>query len=181
MKVLGICGSPRSGNCELLLRAALDAAEDAGAEPELVLLKDNDIKHCDGCVQCEEGGEHVGECHFQDDMQPLYEKLDAAGAILLASPNYYSNVSGLMKDFVDRTLVYYGPRGERLRGKRGGIIAVGGDNGKPAIEALKVFFSANNIKLVGAVDVSASHAGDAAKDSKALTAAAELGRKLASD
>ena len=35
MKVIGICGSPREGNCELLLRTALDAAKKAGAETEL--------------------------------------------------------------------------------------------------------------------------------------------------
>jgi multimeric flavodoxin WrbA len=181
MKVLGICGSPREGNSELLLRAALDGAEEAGAETELVLLREKHIGYCDGCATCEEGGEREGECHIEDDMQPLYRKLEEADAIVLASPNYYSNVSGLMKSFIDRMLVFYSPRKEKLRGKRGGIIAVGGENGKPAIDAMKVLFSANDIVLVGTVDASASHAGDVAKDKEALKAAAELGRKLASD
>jgi len=179
MRVVGICGSPREGNCELLLRAALDAAKDAGAETELVLLREMHIGYCDGCATCETGGESEGECHVEDDMQPLYGKLEQADAILLASPNYYSNVSGLMKSFMDRMLVFYSPRKEKLRGKRGGLIGVGGENGKHAIDAMKVLFSANDIVLVGTVDASASGAGEVAKDKEALDAAAELGRKLA--
>jgi len=178
MKVIGICGSPRKGNCEMLLRTALDAAKAAGAETEMVLLKDMHIGYCDGCTTCETGGESEGECHVDDDMQPLYGKLERADAILLASPNYYSNVSGLMKSFMDRMLVFYSRRKEKLRGKRGGLIGVGGENGKPAIDAMKVVFSANDIALVGTVDASASGAGDLAKDAKALGAAAELGRKM---
>lgn len=179
MKVIGICGSPREGNCELLLRTALDAAKKSGAETELVLLREMHIGYCDGCATCETGGKNEGECHLEDDMQPLYGKLERADAILLASPNYYSNVSGLMKSFMDRMLVFYSSRKEKLRGKRGGLIAVGGENGKPAIDAMKVLFSADGITLVGTVDASASGAGEVVKDKEALNAAMELGRKLA--
>lgn len=178
MRIVGICGSPREGNCELLLRAALDAAKNAGAETELVLLREKHIGYCDGCETCEEGGKHEGECHIEDDMQPIYSKLEQADAILLASPNYYSNVSGLMKSFMDRLLVFYSPSKGKLRGKRGGLIAVGGENGKPAIDAMKVLFSANDIVLVGTVDVTASGAADVSNDRKALDAAEELGKKL---
>lgn len=178
MKVIGICGSPRKGNCEMLLRTALDAAKSAGAETDLVLLREMHIGYCDGCATCETGGEREGECHVADDMQPIYTKLERADAILLASPNYYSNVSGLMKSFMDRMLVFYSRRKDKLRGKRGGLIAVGGENGKPAIDAMKVLFSANDIVLVGTVDASASGADDVAKDAKALEEAAELGLKI---
>jgi len=178
MKVIGICGSPRKGNCELLLRAALDAAKAAGAETELVLLKDMHIGYCDGCDTCVTGGKSEGECHIEDDMQPIYAKIEDADAMLLASPNYYSNVSGLMKSFMDRLLVFYSRRKEKLRGKRGGLIGVGGESGKPAIDAMKFVFSSNDIALVGTVDASANGAGDVAKDAKALEAAAELGRTM---
>lgn len=180
MKVLGICGSPRKGgNTEILIREALDAARKSGAETELVLLRDLKIEHCDGCEMCgKDSG--LSECHIKDDMQPLYKKIEEADGIILGSPNYYSNMTGMMKDFIDRTLVFYfGQRGKKLKGKRGVIIGVGGDGGKAAIDALKHFFG-YGMKVVGTVDAKALHAGEVAKDKKALAAAAELGKKLAS-
>jgi len=179
MKIIGICGSPRKGNCELLLREALEAAKKTGADIELVLLREKHIGYCDGCAECEEGGKNEGECHIEDDMLPIYKKLEEADGIVLASPNYYENVSGLMKSFMDRSLVFYSPRKEKLRGKIGGIIAVGGSNAHEAVERLKVFFSANDIKLAGAVEAKAGKAGEVAKDKSAIEAAVKLGEKMA--
>jgi multimeric flavodoxin WrbA len=85
MKILGICGSPRKGNTEFLLRKALKAAREKGAETELILLREKRVEHCDGCSKCEK----TGECHIRDDMQEIYNKLEDADAIVLASPNYY--------------------------------------------------------------------------------------------
>lgn len=178
-KIIGICGSPRKGNCEFLLREALEAAKKLGAETELVLLREKKIEYCDGCCECEEGGKSVGECHINDDMQELYKKLDTADGIILASPNYFENVSGLMKNFMDRSLVFYSPRMEKLKGKLGGIIAVGGSSSHDVTERLKVFFSAYSIKVVGVVEAVASSAGEISKDKKALDAARKLGEKLA--
>ena len=91
MKIVGICGSPRKGNSELLLREALQAAERAGAETELILLREKKIEHCDGCLECDE----TGECRIKDDMQEIYPKLIDANAIMIATPNYYENVPGI--------------------------------------------------------------------------------------
>ena len=51
MKVLAINGSPKGnkGNTEHLLQAFLKGATDAGAETEVVYLKDKEIHHCIGC------------------------------------------------------------------------------------------------------------------------------------
>jgi multimeric flavodoxin WrbA len=179
LKIIAISGSPRDENTDVLLKETLKGAKQAGADTELILLRNMSIACCDGCVQCEEGGKHPGECHIEDDMKVLYEKIEQADGIILGSPNYYSNMTGIMKDFFDRTLVFYGPRGQKLRGKRGGIVAVGGENGKPAIDAMKVFFG-YGMRIVGTVDASASGAGDVTKDKTAMKAAYELGKAISS-
>jgi multimeric flavodoxin WrbA len=56
MKVLGICGSPRRGNTEWMLRKVLEAASLEGAEVELLLLRKTDVHMCLGCLSCEAGG-----------------------------------------------------------------------------------------------------------------------------
>jgi len=58
MKVVGICGSPRKGNTEWMLRKLLGGAAKAKAETELILLREKNISWCDGCLSCEAGGEH---------------------------------------------------------------------------------------------------------------------------
>jgi multimeric flavodoxin WrbA len=174
MKILGICGSPRKGNTEFLLREALKAAREKGAGTELILLREKRIEHCDGCGKCEK----TGECHIRDDMQEIYKKLEDADAIVLASPNYYDNISGLMKNFIDRTLVYYGPRENKIKAKIGGIIAVGGGSAKEAAEKLKVFFSAYGIKIVDVVEAVAGLANEVKKNKEAIEKARKLGEKL---
>ncbi|MEM5879463.1 MAG: NAD(P)H-dependent oxidoreductase [Candidatus Aenigmatarchaeota archaeon] len=174
MKVIGICGSPRKGNTEFLLREALKAAEEKGAETELILLREKRIEFCDGCSKCEK----TGICHIIDDMQEVYEKLEEADAIILGSPNYYDNVSGLMKNFIDRTLVYYSLRENKIKGKKGGIIAVGGGSADEAFEKMEVFFSAYGIKLIGGVKAIAGSASEIPKNKKAVKEVRKLGMKL---
>ena len=55
MKVVGICGSPRKGNTEWMLRKLLEGAAREGADSELILLREKDIRTCDGCLTCESG------------------------------------------------------------------------------------------------------------------------------
>jgi multimeric flavodoxin WrbA len=40
-------------------------------------------------------------------MTPLYKKLLDADVIVLGSPNFFANVSGITKDLIDRTLPFY--------------------------------------------------------------------------
>ncbi|MCK4583031.1 NAD(P)H-dependent oxidoreductase, partial [Candidatus Bathyarchaeota archaeon] len=50
VRIIGVQGSPRkSRNTEALLRHALAAAEEAGAETELVNLAELNVKPCIGC------------------------------------------------------------------------------------------------------------------------------------
>lgn len=75
MKIVGIVCSPRKGgNTEILVREALKAASEAGAETDLVLTSTKNIAPCDGCGICEKNG----VCKISDDMQELYQKLESS-------------------------------------------------------------------------------------------------------
>ena len=101
MKILGIVGSPRKdGNTEIMMREALGAAQEAGAETEIFLVADNDIAPCDGCMACMGGN----GCVIDDDMQTVYEKLERADGIIFGTPVYFINVSAQAKAIIDRTL-----------------------------------------------------------------------------
>ena len=99
-KVLILMGSPRKqGNTELLCEEFARGAREAGHEGEMVLIRDKNINGCVACGACRSNG---GTCVQQDDMQPVYEQIEAADAIVLGSPIYYYTWSSQMKTVLDR-------------------------------------------------------------------------------
>lgn len=98
MNIIAICGSPRKGNTEFALKRFLSKAEEAGHRTELVLLREKRIERCTGCFSCDEGG----DCLLLDDVRNIAERMEVSDMIIFGSPNYFNNVSGLMKDFFDR-------------------------------------------------------------------------------
>ncbi len=158
-KVLGICGSPRKGNTEWMLRKLLDGAKNAGAETEIILLRDKNIKACDGCLTCEAGGkDRKGICRIEDDMQGIYPKLVEADALLFGTPVYFEMLSGLLKNFMDRTC----PIWPRLEGKPVAGIAVGEEGIGQAIENLRTYCSVCEMQWVGSVTALAKNPGEVA-------------------
>jgi len=103
MKVLAINGSPRGkrSNTDRILQPFLEGARDAGAETEVIYLKDLEIKPCLGCFSC--CTKTPGACVQKDDMAPLLEKIRHADITVYATPLYIFTVSGLMKNFMDRS------------------------------------------------------------------------------
>jgi NAD(P)H-dependent FMN reductase len=97
--IIGICGSARKhGNTATLLREVLASS---GLASELIFLSDLNIGFCSGCHSCIQ---NQGKCIKQDDMPGLLDKFLAARAIVLGTPNYYYDVSGLMKNMIDRSI-----------------------------------------------------------------------------
>jgi len=85
------------------VQAFLEGAREAGAShTEIVYLKGKNIKHCIGCFTC--WSPTPGVCVHHDDMPELLLKVRQADVIVLATPLYFYMISGLMKDFLDRTL-----------------------------------------------------------------------------
>ena len=112
MKILGIVCSPRKGgNTEILVKEALASAREAGAQTELVSVIGKNIAPCDACSSCGK----TGVCHIQDDMQSIYQQLEAADAIIFGSPVYFGTVSAQAKTIMDRTFSLVMNR--RLKGK----------------------------------------------------------------
>ncbi|MHA1699864.1 MAG: flavodoxin family protein [Promethearchaeota archaeon] len=103
MNVIGLAGSPRENSASTrLLELCLDEIQAKGSsiKVELVLLKDFDIKPCIGCDACLKG-----DCPLDDDddYRRIQDKLINAQALIIASPNYFLNMPGILKNFLDRS------------------------------------------------------------------------------
>lgn len=123
MKILSICGSPRKGNSEAILLKLQEILKKKGVENEIILLRKKKINRCLGCVEyCN----HKLKCRIKDDMQGIMDKMEKAAGLVFVSPNYYSLPTGLLKDFIDRTTIFYVAGKEKLfRTKKAVVICVG--------------------------------------------------------
>jgi multimeric flavodoxin WrbA len=121
-KIVGISGSPvKKGNTDAFLSTIMDRAAQKGIEADTVNLAEMKIKncaHCNFCLSKQKTGEY---CSLKDDAQPIYEKLENADIIVLASPVYFMRTSGMMATFIDRLRVFiFGNiAGGKLRNKIG--------------------------------------------------------------
>ena len=176
MKIIGICGSPRKGNSEWMLRKLLETAAKSGAETELLLLREMDIQPCRGCLACEAGGsERKGICVIKDDMTGAFPKLLAADIIVLATPVYFSMLSGLLKNFMDRTC----PIWTKLQGKKAAGLAAAEEGIGQTIQNLKTYTSLCKMDWAGSVTTLAKKPGDAAGNKSLERRLERLARKLA--
>ena len=99
LKVVGIVGSPRSaGNTEFMVIKCLDYISREDIQVELITLHDKNINFCKGCDACKKSN----NCIIDDDMQELTDKVKDADGIIMSSPVYFGDMTGLAKTFIDR-------------------------------------------------------------------------------
>jgi len=175
MEIIGVCGSHRKGNTEWMLEQVMSEAARRGAETETLLLRKLDVRLCLGCLMCEAGGDNrPGICKIHDDMNSIYPRLLAADAVVLATPGYFEMMSGLLKNFIDRTCAVW----PRMAGKRLAGIAVAEEGLGQTISNLKTYGKLCRMEWVGSVSVLAKNPGDAAKIDGLDLRLKRLARKL---
>ena len=146
MKVIIINGSPRNqGITATTLHLLEKELLDSGVKVDFVSLAEIEMAHCLGCCSCY----RTGHCCIRDDAEKLSELIAEADGIILGSPTYASNVSGLMKDFIDRGHFVIE---QLLHGKACVIVATGENYGnKDAAKVLKKLVIYSGGKLSGSI------------------------------
>lgn len=106
MNVFAINSSPRTGGAsktERMLNHLAAGMREAGAEVEVVHLREKKIHSCIGCFTC--WTKTPGQCVHQDDMTlELFPKWLEADLVVFATPLYYHTMNGAMSTFRERTL-----------------------------------------------------------------------------
>ena len=121
MQVLIINGSPRkNGVTAAVLHRIEENLQKADVEVFFYNLGEMKMSHCTGCNYCY----RTGHCCIEDDAELLSKRMEEADGIVLGSPTYASNVSGLMKDFIDRGHFVI----EQLLHKKYCIVVASGEN-----------------------------------------------------
>ncbi len=115
-KVLLVSGSNRRGNTEYLLLKLKGVIKNS----ELLLLREKKIEFCKGCLYCH----NKENCIIKDDMSSILDSIKASDYIIFGVPNYFDNVSGIFKNFIDRLHPLY--KSEKIKNKKVIFLFIGG-------------------------------------------------------
>ncbi len=154
VKILCVCGRPRTGATEYALNVAMEAAAATGdVEIQPVYLKNRNIHPCIGCDKCLR--DNLDRCAiFHDDMDELYDLFYEADGILIASPVYEMNYTASLATYLNRfrsAFLKLNVNPSVFSHKVGGAIAVGGKrNGgqEMTIQAIHNFYNSYGITIV---------------------------------
>ena len=155
VKILGISGSPRHGNTEILVKKALEGAEAEGAETDFVSLADKKIMPCIACDSCLAGEE--SNCVFDDDMGEVYSKIVGIDGIILGAPIYHGGIAAQAKAMMGRLYGLGNRAKEGLRLKVGGAIGVAGARHGGQELALWTIINFFNVMDIIPVGITAPH------------------------
>lgn len=113
VRVVGIPGSLREGSYTVAtVEHALEGANRAGAEVDLVDLRELELPLCNGNEDEEEA--------YPDDVFEMRERVQAADGIVLGTPEYHGSYSGVLKNALD--LMGF----DEFEGKMLGLVGVSG-------------------------------------------------------
>ena len=99
MKVLIINGSPRvKSNTATALDEMVKVFSDEGIETEVVKIGNMPVRGCIACGSCFKNG----KCVFDDVVNELAPKFEAADGLVVASPVYYASANATLIACLDR-------------------------------------------------------------------------------
>ena len=107
MKTVCLLGSPRrEGNSDTLAKKFCDEAVKRGADVETFVL--SDLKY-NGCVNLFHCKNQSNRCGQKDDLTPVLQSIEQASVLILASPIYFTNLTGQLKLAIDRFFSFFVP------------------------------------------------------------------------
>ena len=119
MNILILSGSPRKcGNTELLADAFAKGAMEHH-HVEMVSVREVKVNPCLGCNACFKTN---GICAQTDDMVAIYEKMNQADMLVIASPVYFYGLSAQLKAVIDRC---HNPIRDSFHIKKAALLLVG--------------------------------------------------------
>lgn len=108
-KVLMLNGSPRpNGNIALAFHEMEQVFAENDVEYENILLGRMDIRGCIACETCRKNG----KCVFNDIVNELAVKFEAADGLVIGSPVYYGSANGTLMSALQR--LFYSTHFDKL-------------------------------------------------------------------
>ena len=177
MKVLMINGSPRpKGNTTLVLAEMQTALEAEGIEVETVRVGNQAVRGCIACNVCAK----EGRCVFDDVVNELAPKFEAADGLVVASPVYYGSANATLVAVLDR--LFYSTSFDKTM-KVGAAVGVARRGGLTATwDELNKYFGISGMPIASGQYWNGAHGrlpGEAEQDGEGMQQMRTLARNMA--
>lgn len=177
LNVLLINGSPNAKGCTYTALSEVERTLQAeGIATELVHIGNRDIRGCIACYKCAE----QGHCVFNDAVNELAPKFEAADGLVVGSPTYYAGPNGTLTNLLDR-LFFSTPFSKRM--KVGAAVCSARRAGTTAtFDRLNKYFTISEMPVASSRYWNMVHghnAEDVLKDEEGIQCMRILGRNMA--
>ena len=176
MRVLILNGSPRSnGNTSIAINELVKIFEEEKIETEIVQIGNKDIRGCIACGSCFK----TGKCAFNDVVNELAPKFEAADGLVVASPVYYASANATLIAALDR--LFYSTNFDKTM-KVGASVVVARRGGCSAtFDELNKYFTISGMPVASSQYWNCIHGrekGEAELDAEGLQTMRTLARNM---
>ena len=142
MKVLMINGSPRKdGNTSIALEEMRKTFEAEGVETEIVRVGNQNVRGCFACGRCGE----IGKCVFDDVVNELAPKFQAADGLVVASPVYYASANATLIAVLDR--LFYSSHFDKTMKVGASVVCARRGGCSATFDELNKYFTISNMPV----------------------------------
>lgn len=142
LKVLMINGSPKAnGNTAVALKEMENIFRENGIECETVVIGNKDIRGCIACGSCYE----KGKCVFNDTVNELAPKFEAADGLVVASPVYYASANATLIACLDR--LFYSTHFDKTMKVGASVVCARRGGCSATFDELNKYFTISNMPI----------------------------------
>lgn len=176
MKVLIINGSPRmNGNTTVAVNEMVKVFEKEGVETEVVQIGTMAVRGCIACGTCFK----KGQCVFDDVVNELAPKFEAADGLVVASPVYYASANATISACLDR--LFYSTHFDKTM-KVGACVVCARRGGlSSTFDELNKYFTISGMPVASSQywnDIHGREPGQAVQDAEGLQTMRTLARNM---
>ena len=176
LKVLLLNGSPRpEGNTSVALKEMEKVFNENGVETEIVTVGNKDVR---GCVACN-GCSTKGKCVFDDVVNELAPKFEAADGLVVASPVYFASANATLIACLDR--LFYSTSFDKTMKVGASVVCARRGGCSATFDELNKYFTISGMPVASSTYWNSIHGrtpGEANEDAEGLFTMRALARNM---
>ena len=176
MNVIILNGSPKpEGNTAIAIKEMVKVFDEEGIGSEIIQVGNKAIRGCVSCNSCSK----TGKCVFDDEVNAIAPKFEAADGLVVASPVYYASANATLVACLDR--LFYSTSFDKTM-KVGASVVVARRGGCSATyDELNKYFTISGMPVASSQYWNSVHGnapGEAAGDAEGLQTMRTLARNM---
>lgn len=175
-KVILLNGSPHAHGCTATaLLEMIKVFEAEGIETELIQVGTKNIRGCIACGTCEKNG----KCVFDDLVNEVAPKFEAADGLVIGSPVYYGSPNGNLLSFLDR--LFYSTSFSKHMKVGASVVSCRRGGNSASFDVLNKYFTISSMPVASSTYWNQVHgftAEDVKKDLEGLQTMRNLARSM---